>query len=42
MMKHQIPTEQIKHHRRSRDMKIIAIGERRVVVDWVAIGIRKE
>ena len=40
MMKHHIPTEQISRHRRRCSMKIIAIGEIRVVVDW--IGIRKE
>ena len=42
MMKHQMPKEQIKHHIRRCDTKTSAIGEIRVVVDWVDIGIRKE
>ena len=42
MMKHQMSTEQINCHRRMCDMKTLAIGEIRVVVDWVGIGIRKE
>ena len=39
-MKHHMPTEKINCHRRRCSMKILAIREIRVVVDW--IGIRKE
>ena len=42
MMKHQIPTEQINHHRRRCGIKTLTIGEIRVFVDWIGIGIRKE
>ena len=42
MMKHQISIEQINHHIRRYDTKTSAIGERRVVVDWIDIGIIKE
>ena len=42
MMKHQMPTEEINHHRRRCDTKTSAIGERKVVVDWIDIEIRKE
>ena len=42
MMKHQISIEQINHHIRRYDKKKSAIGERRVVVDWIDIGIIKE
>ena len=41
-MKHQIPIEQINHHIRRYDTKTIAIGERRVVIDWIDILISKE
>ena len=42
MMNHQMPTEQINHHIGRCDTKTLAIGERRVVVDCIDIGIRKE
>ena len=42
MMKHQMPTEQINCPIRMCDMTTLAIGEIRVVVDWIGIGIRKE
>ena len=42
MMKHQMPTEEINCHIRRCDIKTPEIGEIRVVVDWIGIGIRKE
>ena len=41
-MKHQISIEHINHHIRRYDTRTSEIGERRVVVDWIDIGIIKE
>ena len=40
-MKHKIPTEQINHYRSRCDTKTQAIGEIRLVVDWIDIVISK-
>ena len=42
MMKHHMPTEQINHHKRRCDTKILATEERRVVVVWIDTGIMNE
>ena len=42
MINHQMPTEQINCHRRRCSTKTPEIGERRVVIYWIDIGISKE